>query len=258
MIVSGWNVGIWFLVPIVNFFFWMHYAQREQYRQSPRCTTTVLPSAIRSNNIEPVLCPEDIDSSLTLEKIDAASCSPSMVTGDASLPHIEWVNTVDYEKVWEEHLAAINFRAGVLRFYHPKRSITALVKTTPEDECTSLYFQFSNSDKIHDYAANHCVGLVRVPDIGGAWNAIRFDADLDEVGLERNNEHSEKLRKEDPDKFMVNTNEHNHAIAVTTGFIHAVPGDPGKYTSHLLLNSSLYWSFKIILVLPAANSSIMI
>ena len=236
MIVSGWNVGIWFLVPIVNFFFWMHYAQHEQYKQIPRCPSSQV--TIHSNNIQSVLCPEAIGTAdIAATKDSYASCSPSMVTGDASLPHIEWVNTVDYEKVWEEHLAAINFRAGVLRFYHPQRSITALVKTSSQDECTSLYFQFSNSDKIHDYAANHCVGLVRVPDIGGAWNAIRFDADLDEAGLERNNEHSEKMRREDPDKFVVNTNEHNHAISVTTGFIHAVPGDPGTHSLSLSLSS---------------------
>ena len=211
----------------------MHYGQHEQYRQTPRCAT---PTTIRSNSIEPVLCPDEIGTSETVveKKDNYASCSPSMVTGDASLPIIEWVNTVDYEKVWEEHLAAINFRAGVLRFYHPQRSITALVKTSPKDECTELYFQFSNSDKIHDYAANHCVGLVRVPDIAGAWNAIRFDVDLDEAGLDRTDKHSEVLRKEDPVKYGVRTNEHNHAIAVTTGFIHAVPGDPGT-NIHLFL-----------------------
>lgn len=155
-------------------------------------------------------------------------CSPAMESGDAALPHLEWTNTVDYESVWEEHLAPINFRAGVLRFYHPMRALTALVKNKPDEECKELYFQFSNMDKIHDYRDNHCVAIVRAEGIAGAWNAIRFDSELDEVGLERGTKRRLKMRKEEPEKFAFEPNEHNREIEGTTGFIHAIPGDPGR------------------------------
>ena len=42
-------------------------------------------------------------------------------------PLIEYVNTSILEKYRDEHLAPMNFKAGVLRFYDPKVSMTIMV-----------------------------------------------------------------------------------------------------------------------------------
>ena len=45
-------------------------------------------------------------------------------------PNIEYLNTSQFEHYRDEHLAAMNFRAGVLRFYNPLTSVTAMVRNT--------------------------------------------------------------------------------------------------------------------------------
>ena len=42
-------------------------------------------------------------------------------------PLVEYVNTSQLEKYRDEHLAPMNFKAGVLRFYDPKVSMTIMV-----------------------------------------------------------------------------------------------------------------------------------
>ena len=42
-------------------------------------------------------------------------------------PLVEYVNTSQLEKYRDEHLAPMNFKAGVLRFYDPKVSKTIMV-----------------------------------------------------------------------------------------------------------------------------------
>ena len=244
MIVSGGNVFKWFLVPVLNFFFWLHYSQRNVHLQDCRRQTAsaaasavaAAAAATAASNHGPAIalpCPEEATATATSSNSNplhpTPTCrSPALAAGTASWPHVTWSKTVEYEPVWQEHLAPINFRAGVLRFYHPKRDYTAVLKRTADDTCTSLYFQFSNTDKIHDYHDNHCVAVVRAEGITGAWNAIRFDIDLDEVGLERGSKKTAKMRREEPEKFAFEPNAHNRLIAPTSGFIHAVPGDPGR------------------------------
>jgi len=208
--VSTSSILIWVFIPIINFFIWFHIGNN----RTIKCDKIVLENAIYAQTADfEVPCIEDEG---------VSQCSKNVDLND---PYtlLEYSNTRDFDAFRDQHLAPMNFKAGVLRFYDPTVAKTIVVRRKAEEECTHVYHQYAHERN----PVNTCHAIVRFQNITGALPALRYDQDVDEGGMALSSKRFEKMKKLHPE-LIFKGNRHNSENLRPSGFFRTVPGVNGR------------------------------